>query len=338
MSKKNQANISLDLDNKWSYLKTQGGDEWQGFPSYLDYAVPRVLNFLGSRKLKITVFVIGQDAVLPKNKAAIESIDAAGHEIANHSFNHEPWLHLYTPAELISEFEKTENALKAITGKLPVGFRGPGFSVSDEVFRTMMNRGYRYDGSTFPTYLGPVARAYTFFKSKLSREQKEERKVLFGSWRDCFRSNQPFMWTDGDRELLEIPVTTMPIFKVPIHGSYVLFLAGYSKRLAKTYFWMAMKLCRLLGVQPSLLLHPLDFLGRDDEPDLSFFPAMNQLAVDKVEIMASCVDMLTENFNVLTMREHAESLSATKLNRRTIESAVMGAKDLAREWIRSRAD
>lgn len=331
MSTKPLANVSLDLDNKWSYLKTQGGDDWEGFPSYLDYAVPRVLSFLEDRKLKITVFVIGQDAVLDKNKPSIELIHAAGHEIANHSFNHEPWLHLYKPAELVREFEKTENALKAITGKRPVGFRGPGFSSSNEVLRTMMNRGYRYDGSTFPTYLGPVARAYTFLKSKLSREQKEERKALFGSWRDGFQSNQPFKWTDGDRELLEIPVTTMPIFKVPIHGSYVLFLAGYSKVLAKTYFWMAMKLCRLLGVQPSLLLHPLDFLGRDDEPDLSFFPAMNQLSEDKIEIMASCVDMLTKNFNVLTMEEHAELLSTAKLNRRSIESAEIGVKEMASE-------
>jgi hypothetical protein len=329
MSTKPLANISLDLDNKWSYLKTQGGTEWEGFPSYLDYAVPRFLDFLKQRNLKITVFVIGQDAVLGKNKDAIRSIDAAGHEIANHSFNHEPWLHLYTPTELVQEFEKTEKALKAITGKLPIGFRGPGFSLSDEVLRTMMNRGYQYDGSTFPTYLGPIARAYTFFKSKLSREQKEERKALFGSWRDGFQSIHPFLWTDGDRELLEIPVTTMPIFKVPIHGSYVLFLAGYSKVLAKTYFWMAMKLCRLLGVQPSLLLHPLDFLGRDDEPELSFFPAMNQLATDKMEIMASCVDMLMKNFHPLTMAEHAKAISSRKLSRRTISTAAEGAKDLA---------
>lgn len=329
MSTKPLANISLDLDNKWSYLKTQGGDDWVGFPSYLDYAVPRVLKFLEQRELKITVFVIGQDAVLEKNKRAIQSIDAAGHEIANHSFNHEPWLHRYTPTEITREFEKTEEALRSITGKPPIGFRGPGFSISDEVLRTMIRRGYRYDGSTFPTFLGPVARAYTFFKSKLSREQKETRKALFGDWRDGFRSNKPFMWTQGGQELLEMPVTTMPVFKVPIHGSYILFLAGYSKALAKAYFWLAMKLCRMLSVQPSLLLHPLDFLGRDDEPDLSFFPAMNQLSKDKVDVMAACVEMLTQNFTPLTMSQHAEALAMQKMPRRPISSAAAGAKELA---------
>ena len=132
MTKKPLANISLDLDNTWSYLKTQGSQAWQDFPTYLPYAVPRILNFLRERDLKITVFVIGQDAVLEKNRAAIASIADAGHEIGNHSFNHEPWLHLYTPAELNEEFQKTEDGLQAITGERPIGFRGPGFSLSNE--------------------------------------------------------------------------------------------------------------------------------------------------------------------------------------------------------------
>ena len=29
-----------------------------------------------------------------------------------------------------------------------------------------------------------------------------------------------------------------------------------------------------MGLEPSLLLHPLDILGGDEEPDLGFFPAM----------------------------------------------------------------
>ena len=33
------ASISLDLDNLWSYLKTQGAPGWESFPSYLDLVV-----------------------------------------------------------------------------------------------------------------------------------------------------------------------------------------------------------------------------------------------------------------------------------------------------------
>lgn len=324
------ASISMDLDNKWSYLKTQGDPSWQGFPSYLDYAVPRVMEFLDRRNLKITVFVIGQDAVLEKNREAIASIGKQGHELANHSFNHEPWLHLYSPNELVAEFEKTETAIREITGQKTVGFRGPGFSCSDQVLETMLSRGYLYDGSTFPTYLGPLARAYTFFKSKLTKQQKEERKALFGSWTDGFQSNHPFFWMDkersGDRKLIEIPVTTMPIFKAPIHGSYVLYLAGYSTAIAKAYFATALKLCRWMGVEPSLLLHPLDFLGCDDEPDLGFFPAMNQPSKKKIQLMSDCIKMLTTEFDCVTMKAHAQALAHKTLKTRAIQTAPTGVK------------
>ena len=43
---------------------------------------------------------------------AIASIGEAGHEIGNHSFNHDPWLHLYSKEELIEELEKTEEAIE----------------------------------------------------------------------------------------------------------------------------------------------------------------------------------------------------------------------------------
>ena len=38
-----RASLSLDLDNLWSYLKVHGDPSWEGFPSYLDLVVPRVL-------------------------------------------------------------------------------------------------------------------------------------------------------------------------------------------------------------------------------------------------------------------------------------------------------
>ena len=40
------ATLSLDLDNQWSYMKTHGDAGWETFPSYLDVAVPRILDLL----------------------------------------------------------------------------------------------------------------------------------------------------------------------------------------------------------------------------------------------------------------------------------------------------
>ena len=131
---KRLASLSLDLDNQWSYMKTHGDDAWSTYPTYLDWAVPRILEFLDQRDLQITFFIVGQDAVRDVNVPALRAIGDAGHEIGNHSFNHEPWLHLYDEDELNTELENAEEAIKAATGVMPVGFRGPGFSLSPSTF------------------------------------------------------------------------------------------------------------------------------------------------------------------------------------------------------------
>ena len=298
------ASLSLDLDNKWSYLKTHGDTGWQSLPSYLGTVVPRALDVLYKKQLKITFFIVGLDAAQEQSRPLLRSLADAGHEIGNHSFRHEPWLHLYSRQELETELSQAEENIEAATGQRPVGFRGPGFSFSQELLALLKLRGYVYDASTFPTFLGPLARAYYFMRSRLSAHQAEERKALFGSFREGFRSNKMYSWKTAAGDLVEVPVTTMPWFRVPIHVSYLLYLAGFSLVLARTYFSTAMHLCRLNGVQPSLLLHPLDFLGGDDEKDLSFFPAMDLAGTFKVDFVAGVLEQYTAQFEVLPLVEH----------------------------------
>jgi peptidoglycan/xylan/chitin deacetylase (PgdA/CDA1 family) len=305
------ASLSLDLDNLWSYMKTHGDPGWESFPSYLDIVVPRVLDFLEKRGLQITFFVVGQDAALQKNYNAIRSIADAGHEIGNHSFHHEPWLHLYSEPQIEAELSMTEKHLERVTGKKTIGFRGPGYSLSLSVLRVLTRRGYRYDASTLPTFLGPLARAYYFMTTKLSHEEKKNRKLLFGQLQDGLRPLRPYRWqVDGLKEgLIEIPVTTMPLFRIPFHVSYILYIYRFSPVLARTYFRFAMMLCRLTQTHPSLLLHPLDFLGGNDIKELSFFPAMNLQSEEKIKLVSDILNIYSDYFTIVPMGRHARSIS-----------------------------
>ena len=301
------ASISLDLDNKWSYMKTHGDQGWQSFPGYFDRLVPRVLEFLDKRNLKITFFVVGQDAVLDENKEYLRALADANHEIGNHSFNHEPWLQLYSPAEIETEFDRAEAAIESATNQKTVGFRGPGFSFSSAVLETLSRRNYEYDCSTFPTYVAPLARAFYFATSKnLTGEERAKRKQLFGKFTDGFQPLKPYVWqTANSRSLVEIPVTTFPGFKTPVHASYLLYLGSFSRLAAKTYWQTALQACKLSGVEPSLLLHPLDFLSATDAPELKFFPAMNLPLETKLEMMDEILIALERNFRVVNMQTHA---------------------------------
>lgn len=304
------ASLSLDLDNEWSYMKTHGDPGWETLPSYLDIVVPRVLEILARRGLRITFFVVGQDAALEKNARALRMLADAGHEIGNHSQRHEPWLHLYSEDELERELAESEAAIEAATGVRPQAFRGPGFSVSETTLRVLLRRGYRVDASTFPTFLGPLARAYYFMTSKLDAEEKRKRAKLFGSVRDGLRPLKPYRWKLPEGSLLEIPVTTLPILRVPIHLSYVLYLGTFSPWLARAYFSAALRLCRLMRVEPSILLHPLDFVSGTDVPSLKFFPAMGLDVQQKLERTEHCLTQLQTLFDVRSMGEHAAAAAS----------------------------
>jgi hypothetical protein len=307
------ASLSLDLDNKWSYLKTHGEAGWETFPTYLPLVVPRVLQFLRQRGLTITFFIVGQDAALEENRAALRSIAGAGHEVGNHSFRHEPWLHLYSEEEIDAELARAEESIATATGVVPVGFRGPGYSLSAATLRVLARRGYQYDASTFPTFLGPLARAYYFMTARLSAAERRQRQKLFGTFREGLRSLRPYRWRTEAGTLVEMPVTTMPLLKVPIHVSYLLYLSVFSRRLALAYFDAALRLCQLTGTPPSLLLHPLDFLGCDDVQELAFFPAMGLPAAVKVGLVGEVVDLLAERFAVVPLCEHATAARASGL-------------------------
>ncbi|MBI5534541.1 MAG: polysaccharide deacetylase family protein [Deltaproteobacteria bacterium] len=302
------ASLSLDLDNQWSYMKTHGDAGWEAFPSYLDLVVDRFLPMLEERGLRITVFVVGQDAALDKNHKALRKIADAGHEIGNHSFHHEPWLHLYSEEQIEEEISKAEQAIEHATGRRPHGFRGPGFSISPTVLRVLLRHGYRYDCSTFPTFLGPLARTWYFLKSDLAPEEREKRKQLFGGWKEGLRSIDPYLWELAEGNMVEIPVTTVPVLRVPMHMSYVLYLSTLSPRLARAYFASAQATCRMFGSSPSLLLHPLDFLSGEDIDALAFFPGMALRAQDKLACVGACLDLLRRNFDILPLEEHAEAL------------------------------
>ena len=300
------ASLSLDLDDQWTYMKTHGDPGWEEYPSYLSYAVPRILDFLDEKQTKITFFIVAQDAAFESNRKVLASIAERGHEIGNHTFHHDPWLHLYSAEEIHAELENAENHIQSVTGVKPSGFRGPGFSFSETVLQVLVERGYHYDASTFPNILNPLARAYFLWSSKMSKEERETRKGLFGSWKDGFRPNKAYQWKHKNEALLEIPVTTMPLFKVPIHASYVLYLSTFSQALAMAYVRFTIFMCKLTGTRPSILLHPLDFIGSDDTDALSFFPAMRVPAAPKIETMSKTFDLLSEHFQLVPMGPHAE--------------------------------
>jgi hypothetical protein len=153
-------------------------------------------------------------------------------------------------------------------------------------------------------------RQYYFWKSTLSKEEKESRKELFGSFKEGFYPLKPYTWKfENKNTLLEIPVTTMPVFKIPFHQSYLLYISNISMGLMKMYLRFSIFMCKITKTSPSYLLHPLDLIGKDHVPSLAFFPGMNIKSERKLKIFEIAIKILKDNFELLPMQKYAESLS-----------------------------
>ena len=303
------AAISLDLDNQWSYMKIHGDEGWDMYPSYFSIFIPHVLDILDELEIKITFFIVGKDTESEDNRKYLKMITERGHEVGNHSYNHESWLHSYSYEEIEKEIIAAEEAIEKATGQKPRGFRGPGFSWSFDLLKVLESRGYLYDASTLPTYMGPLARMYYFSKSGLSKEEKLARKELFGKFSEGFRKLKPYYFHLGDdRKIMEIPVTTMPIFKIPFHLSYLIYLSNISIILMKLYLNIAISLCKLTQTPVSFLLHPLDIIGRDKLNQLAFFPGMKIESGKKVEVFREVMVILKENYTLSNMGEFYDCL------------------------------
>ena len=304
-------------------MKNNGAEGWKEYPSYLDIFVPYILELLEELDLRITFFIVGQDAAFKKNHKYLRMIVDAGHEIANHSFKHETFLHLYTYDELEDEIDKSHAAIKAACGREPRGFRGPGFTWSETLFEVLQKRGYIYDSSTWPTIIGPLARLYYFRTSKLTAAERKERKELFGKFSDGFMKLKPhFPKLNNGGRLLEIPVTTMPLFRIPIHMTYLVYLSNISERLMLFYLKSAVALCKLTRTAPNFLIHPTDLLGGDMVSGMEFFPGMKISSHKKLVIFKKVVNIFARSFTLVTLEEYAEGIWEKYHKGRIVENGI----------------
>ncbi len=130
--------------------------------------VPRILELLERHELKATFFVPGHTA--ESFPAETESILAAGHELAHHSYSHlDP--STQSPGEERADMERGWKALGGL-GVEPLGYRSPSADLSESTLALVEEFGFLYDSSL-------MADDYRPFRPRIgdrvSRDQPLER-------------------------------------------------------------------------------------------------------------------------------------------------------------------
>lgn len=112
--------------------------------------VERVLELLDRHRVKATFFALGK--VCRTHPQLLTAVAAAGHEVASHGYGHE-LVYRMTPQALREDLRRSIDVIGEQTGRAPVGYRAPGFSITRAslwALDVLADLGFRYSSSIFP--------------------------------------------------------------------------------------------------------------------------------------------------------------------------------------------
>ena len=94
--------------------------------------INKILETLEKEDVKVTFFMVGD--WIEKNSEAAKKIFEAGHELANHSYNH-PHVNNLNYDKNVEQINKCSDLIKSITGKESTLYRGPYGEYNDTVLQ-----------------------------------------------------------------------------------------------------------------------------------------------------------------------------------------------------------
>ena len=224
--------VQVDVDGLWAVRRCYAqreGDSFERDPAW-EQGVPNLLGLFADHGVPAGFFLVGRDLQLPAKRALAREIAGAGHEIANHSYNHRIGMTRLPVGAIIEQIARTDRIIRESGLPAPAGFRAPGYDVDVRVLRALRRLGYVYDASVLPTALGPllrVADALLARRIQLGKRQFGRLAYVRAPRAPYFpdphrlRKKVPAFAAAG---LIELPVTTLPPFGLPLTGAAILAL------------------------------------------------------------------------------------------------------------------
>ena len=227
--------LSFDLED-WHQLvrRGAGADAWDVPHPAFERQVGVVLDFLAHVGVKATFFVLGMCA--RNYPELVAGIAERGHEIASHGTAH---VRVYAQSrdEFRHDLEESVSQLERLTGKRPVGYRAPAFSINRDTlwaYDVLAELGFRYDSSQHDSPRIP--------------------RRIEGIPGDAYR-----LRLDSGQELVEFPIAVRRL------GNRVLPLGGggYWRVFPEALLLRELRALKRESEFPVLYFHPYEF---DPEP------------------------------------------------------------------------
>jgi peptidoglycan/xylan/chitin deacetylase (PgdA/CDA1 family) len=281
--------VSVDLDAIACYHRIHALPEaptGEARFAILRRALPRLGELFAAHAISATFFVVGKDLEEdPEGRSIVADLARAGHEIASHTYSHPYDLVRLGRAEMAAEIDRAHGAIAEACERPPVGFRAPGYEISAPLIDLLIERGYRYDSSTFPAIPYYLAKAAVMTAIRLAGRKSGSilgsPKVLAAP-RVPYRPAAGAPYRKGQLPIVELPVTVTPILRLHVIGTTVVLAPEWLRRRM---------VARALGTKHfNLELHGIDLADAacdgispalvGKQPDLRISLARKRAALD----------------------------------------------------------
>lgn len=201
--------LTVDVEDWYQGLEVIPMTDWPRLENRIWTGLAKLLRLLEEAGAKATFFILGYLA--EEFPEVVLEIQNHGHEIGTHGYSHK-LIYKQDMKEFARELRCSIEIIEGITGKKPLGFRAPFFSITQNsmwAIDVMVSEGIVYDSSIFPVWN---------YRYGIPSCQRLPHKIKSGN----------------GKEILEIPMSTLRLLGInaPIcGGAYFRILPyEYTKR------------------------------------------------------------------------------------------------------------
>lgn len=232
--------IHIDADDADIYMNVDNED-MKLRSSFIVEAMTNALALLNETNTKAVIFVVAKDLEQNvKYQILLKQFLKDGHEIGNHSYSHSESFHRWKQETQIKDIEVADKVISRTLNYKSVYFRGPGYSSSHAIQKSLLKMGYLYDCTKIPLIYSSVLDLY--FKINNNRNK---------SFPNILRlSDLYFSLANPILGIKELPIHPKKIWGIPIYSTWI-----FENKNRRQYFLKLMERTR----RP-FLFHAIDFL------------------------------------------------------------------------------
>lgn len=275
------AGLSFDIDSVAAHLEGYGIERPPDDGAAYRVAIPRILDLLERLRARATFFLVAGEA--RDHPGTVEDIVAEGHEVASHSMTHRlPFLSHGSDAVQV-ELYRSKAVLEALSGREVAGFRAPSWDRDTDLLDLIADAGYRYDASSFPSFLMAAMRWSVAWRSGTAGAPAARPL-----WSDGGGLGRPHVVRTPAGPIVEWPMCTTPVIRLPYYHTLRFMMPAWN-------FDLLRRLAHARRGPVWYQFHAVDFLGLEEDrldPRIARHPGMRWPLPMKLAVAERAIQVL----------------------------------------------